>query len=722
MIRSLLLTFSLAHAPVCAAVQFEVQPLWADHVALAGLDRGAALLFADVQGDSRSELLVALGLARTFDSPDIGRFAVLARDDQDTWSVDRVVYSPTLGEVQDFALLPHGVEIEVATISSATSPDRSWISIFGGRPLALRRTFQLPIPSISSRVHAGDVDADGDLDLVYLRVRPTVITESVLEARDASSGAVLWSVTIPDRIHELVLHQLDADAALEIALSNTTPGLVLDGAMGEQQWGFSGGFGAIMLAGDFEPENDVRLASLQSGMLTAFHGIPALMQDTRAVPLGPPTAAVADLDDDGRDEIVFGGGNYLIVERGAPDRTLTPERTNHMRSLDVDRGDPNLPKDIASVGDFMFWSTVHLTLLDSDTGSTHREWPSFNGAAMPLVRGDLSGTGADEVATFESDRTAESNSSPIRLRIRDATTGAILREGMLPSNIALPKALGVTAMQIDSDPALELVVGREATRDASYVAIDAVSLLPQWVGADLPAEPQSYPFDVVRLADVDVDGDMELIVASLLTATPGLIQALDPASAAIDREWSPPRQTTDEIDVIQFDADPALELLVWQRLGFAVLDGATGAAEDLSAFGIIADHAHNMVAWRQDGECRFSFFSGSVAPRIMRHFRCDGTDLGYVPLFFAADVSHIETHSGVPGQWLLFASGELALFDPTNGRTTRAAERVGPGTGDAGGGYALRQDASGATLWLANDGIVRSLSIDSPTLFDDGFE
>src|SRR5690606_22355222 len=108
---------------------------------------------------------------------------------------------------------------------------------------------------------------------------------------------------------DLMLAQLDADAALEIVAA-ATPGVVIDGATQAIDWSWPAGFGAYLAPGHFQPGGGVQFVAAETWFrFTVFQSAPwqALWQ----AELGDIEAIHAvDLDGDGIDEIIEGDGQW----------------------------------------------------------------------------------------------------------------------------------------------------------------------------------------------------------------------------------------------------------------------------------------------------------------------------------------------------------------------------------------------------------------------------
>jgi hypothetical protein len=162
----------------------------------------------------------------------------------------------------------------------------------------------------SANVSMGDLDADGDLDLVLAKGRHTPILDRVL-LNDGNGGFVASDLgPTPDRTYTAALADLDADGDLDVLTSNDTPDrklvylndgkgkFTVAGTWGVPQWSTRNATVAD-LNGDSKP--DVIAANRPGPSFVCLnHGGGRFASDCIPIPAESATSIVAaDFDKDG---------------------------------------------------------------------------------------------------------------------------------------------------------------------------------------------------------------------------------------------------------------------------------------------------------------------------------------------------------------------------------------------------------------------------------------
>jgi hypothetical protein len=179
---------------------------------------------------------------------------------------------------------------------------------WSGWPLQVVRTFPLH-PDVQAAA-IGDVDNDGRLELVTLQ---SSAAEGIA-ARDLTTGNLEW--TLPDYHSGLALAQLDGDPAMEIVVGawGSQPGIVIDGATRATEWSFPAGFGEYVVAGLLLEGGSPGFAAANAwGYFGVFQGTPWTAIWRQWFDRETSALAVADIDGDGRDEVIRADGQWGSV-------------------------------------------------------------------------------------------------------------------------------------------------------------------------------------------------------------------------------------------------------------------------------------------------------------------------------------------------------------------------------------------------------------------------
>ena len=410
----------------------------------------------------------------------------------------------------------------------------------------------------------GDLDGDGATelamggDLGYLWV-VDAITPEIYVGRDITFDEAEWYRDLrPDfnnqqieNVWGVAMGQFDSDPALEIAVSTKQGWIgVFDGETEELQW-----------KKDMRDGSD--LDSLCYGLLAA------------------------DLDENGIDELVVAQQSRLSVfVDGDPNEQVNRDNIDSgygLAAADLFGSSRNELVVADNGGD------LHILGLSGTTLTTYQEWDSgllMNsdaGVAISLAHDNpwiVHGGDAGILVAWEV--TSSSNHA----LAWDSTAANNGGSGLysLPGT----KALGVAIGNIDSDPALEVLVG---SGSGQVFAFDGVTRALDWTSPVLDKLPIS-----IGVADLDGDGEMEIAVS---TGNPGEVRLADSGEGAegslyiFDRSGPDFAQTfrSDNIDQAMGLAISELDGSNYPEIGLATgfveasLGGATDYVGHVRVFG-----------------------------------------------------------------------------------------------------------------------------------------
>jgi hypothetical protein len=232
--------------------------------------------------------------------------------------------------------------------------------------------------------------------------------------------------------------------------------------------------------------------------------------------------AVANLDGIGADEIIVGDGQWGSIRIfDSQTRTLRltiPNPGNSIPALTTVQTTNAPGKDIVfSAGTWGPESSVMRVVRSSD-GVTLRELSTEFGGAGATTIGDFDADGRVELVVGNSGR------EPGRIRFVDRDTG--VQEWVSPATAGLndPFAMNpgfLFQAQLDTDPAMELVVAGNASQDGRIFVLDGLTKEVQLqIGNFSSSRPMPFR-DVVGavLLDYDADGFDDLAVITEPTSS-----------------------------------------------------------------------------------------------------------------------------------------------------------------------------------------------------------
>ena len=502
-------------ALACALVPGSLLFAW-EYQPMPGEPGGHGMVVGDFDGDGVREVAVA-GVESLPDRADgAAVFAVL--DGTGAQARVRAVAKGAFLVADDALWRADGKDGRDRVVTTVWMMEhyQSWLAILTGIPLHAERLIAPPAPHELIRVTAvADVDGDGAQEAVVILKRPDyVFVPAIL---DLETGAAKWIGDMPTG--QVVVAQLDGDPALELVVAGT-PGLVIDGATGWQDWSWAGGFGGGLLAGAFgSGGRDAFAAWAEGGLLQVFGGYPYAPvneipgQDwdvkrlsVRLDPVGPERIAVmgrqamqffdALTGNSVHDPLPGGAGNFLIedITGDARREVLYGPSAGAMDGCEFPDG--------AAPGQLdPFAATLRMINLD---GGHCRLWLADSGTHAAVVRGPLGGPGTDEVATFSRGDV---------LSVIDATTGKLRRFRSdlfetLSRPLSRPPRIAL-ARRIGGMPSL-ILAAQLPMPGLPVMAVDSVSLQVRWRAAD------SDLGGVAAVSSIDLDGDGadEVIVAT----------------------------------------------------------------------------------------------------------------------------------------------------------------------------------------------------------------
>lgn len=393
----------------------------------------------------------------------------------------------------------------------------------------------------SFAVAAGDIDGDGDVDVVRgvdqegANVR-SWINDGTAAFTEAPLGLVLLVPRRPGRPVTIELEDLDGDADLDLVTSWESSGMQIltnDGSgfftnETATRWSGTGANGATVrrfAVGDVDGDTDLDIVTLGSTSGVFLNDGVGVFRRSTIAPFAPPGEVVAlrDLESDGDlDIVVVSSGSTPMFFLNAGDGSFGPARSSSgtpamrpeaLAVLDVDAdglmdilvgsGNPRLPTEEGPTPNLLFRAVSPGEFREVVEFSRHTSWLT----AMQFVVGDFDGDGDEDV--YSANRYGED-----RLHL----CGALARM-VLPviGNQMPPARRGYStaeAVDVNGDGHMDLIVGY--TRDCSTGFCDGVGGLDLYLGDAFgqlmpdrsgQTEVPAVVTEVLSIASGDLDGD-----------------------------------------------------------------------------------------------------------------------------------------------------------------------------------------------------------------------
>lgn len=384
--------------------------------------------------------------------------------------------------------------------------------VLGDVPIRALRT--IPAPLVTRVYAVADVDADGRLEIVA--TNRLAGWNDYPAIYDYETGALEWTGSMP--VRTVAAAQLDESPSWELILSGED-GLIVDGATRITKWSYPGGFGHEIAVGYFG-DDPARLtfAANQSSRIQVFGADPFRLI-TQFPTSEMAVGAIAAPSSTGGDRIALGdqqSGNVALYDPRSGQRIRATQMppydsgVSQVAAADLD-GDGHL--ELVYGSGLSHTGTDWLRAIDAETLETDYARAGELGPHTAVAIGDLSGEGREEVVHV----TLKGSGRPLPdgpvLRVLNGETGEVVRSKPRLIETALSYPPHVSLAQLDSDPALEIVVAATYGYSAMATVLDGVTLNEQWRSNPNAVPLANAPMTDMVLADADGDGVQDVILA-----------------------------------------------------------------------------------------------------------------------------------------------------------------------------------------------------------------
>lgn len=362
-------------------------------------------------------------------------------------------------------------------------------------------TFTLPDGMVADGIAVGDVDDDGDPEIVLACTGATLVF-------DAFSYNLEWQA---DGLggEEVAIGNLDGDPVLEIVI-NSSPAHILNSKQKIQEWAYSGGFGIAMDTGDLDNDGLDEIAFIDDwDNAYVLEGDSQTFKWQRHDLLDLEAIDVADVNKDGFGEVVIGDGQWGNVSgyRGMNGDLLWAIPNPEHGVFGIGVGDSNNDsvdeiiwgagltssgKDALFVGS---WVTQTV-----DWGSDDLDGPLYIAAADV----DLDGQNEFMMASYSTTSGYEGGT----LRVYDGATHQI--EWSTVVNDSYFNIYQMAVGQLDTDPALEIIIGGDNWYDTRLQSYDGINRSVEWTSPALG--DYGGPPRAMALLDLDNDSIDEIVI------------------------------------------------------------------------------------------------------------------------------------------------------------------------------------------------------------------
>ena len=311
---------------------------------------------------------------------------------------------------------------------------------------------------------------------------------------------------------DLVIGQMDADSALEIAL---TDGHIVDCGTHTAQWTWSHAFGARLAAADIDNDGMKELIVAESWQFVWAYDVDRQLpkwsistsQDIGAI-------LVADIDGDGATDLLVGQGQWgdvMVFDPVTQQSKGTVHNPEHgVTNIAVGDADGDGIKDLLWGAGASSSGQDHLYVASWQTRQIKWQNIHLDGPFIGPEIGDLDGDGRNElvVMTWQSGSGYDSG----RILVFDAITRRLRAiSSPIVGNLAWTGTHDLKLRDVDRDGRPDILVAADRLYDGVieiYGFDSSNNVTLKWTNT---TRPSGAPFYSVDAADVDGDGEIEIV-------------------------------------------------------------------------------------------------------------------------------------------------------------------------------------------------------------------
>jgi len=540
--------------------------------------------------------------------------------------------------VHVFASTPYADDIDSLVVGNADADASPEILVGSGHRVfiydGVTRALQTTIVTTAAAVRGlqvADLDGDGTFEVAFC-------DDNNLYVYDVASGGLEY-LGIGRGGWDLAVGNVDNDAALEIVVGNgSDPGYVVDGQSHALEWTNPWGFGYLVRLGDVDGDGrQEAVASLWGGDIQIFDVELQSLAGSIPVALAVDALRVADVEGDGSLEIVYGddqwGEVHVYNGQTLMEKWSVPNPDSGVTNIAVGDTDGDGTGELLFAAGYYSSGPDHLYVVDTAAHSV--EWTStdFAGPFRALSWGDIDADGHVEFlsGSFESD----SGYGDGLFFVHDALTQELEYQSGPTTDENWTGLWRIRNANVDADPQQEIFVTTSEFYSGIIICYDGITHAEQW-RAQIPS---GQSFTSMAVADVDNDGQLEIAAGvETLSSTSGSVYVFNAASGAL--EWHspslvPPFADLSLMRIADVDGDGHLEIVVGNyESAIFVIDGVTHTIQNLGNHGVTAldtpdrdgDGVAEVVIGTETGAIQvLDAFSGTVIQTVGNYIeRIDG--------------------------------------------------------------------------------------------------
>jgi hypothetical protein len=432
------------------------------------------------------------------------------------------------------------------------------VVIIDGSTFEQLGTFALYASMQVNDIQLADVDGDVSLEIVVIRAAGTLVYDAVTYALEWAA----WGYGG----NQLGIGDTDGDGQIEI-VANGNPSCILSAVTQTMEWAYSGGFGLDISVGDVDGDDISEIAFISPTWdIVVFEGDTLTVKWELLDMYDLEDLSIADVNGDGIGEVLVGDGQWGGVTgyQGVDGTVLWYINNPKYNTYAITSGDTDNDGEIEVVwGGGIGSSSEDIFMIGSWVTETI-EWSCEDlDGPLYVAGGDVDNDGSGEIILVST--ATNSYYAAGTIRIYDGTSHVLEWSAVIALGLFYPTRLVVC--QLDSDPALEILMGGTYSSHTRMVVYDGLSHEVEWTSVELGT---SAP---VGLTVINLDGDaVDEIVLGLSTKQ---VQVFHGYTNIL--QWVSPVLDNNIVDVAigDLDGNAVFDVAVLTTQSFYVFESAT---------------------------------------------------------------------------------------------------------------------------------------------------